>query len=252
MGFYHDYSGYVVFAAAIALMLLASECLNIAFRRRAKEGSGEPAQASPAPAPAPAARSRPAVLGFATAFFVAAMLYQATTPEVVLAEAPDVHLAEIEGWTSEELGPGEAELKMLPADTRIEKRRYESEDGDWFVATLVVGGASKSSIHRPELCLPAQGWRMANPKTVEIDGVQWRTLSILSGTSPEIGFMYTFRNQAGFGTASHVSRIWRDVVDRSFLNRIDRWVMVTVNSSDPGGEALERIARLLKKKGVVK
>ena len=93
---------------------------------------------------------------------------------------------------------------------------------------------------------------MANPKTVEIDGVQWRTLSILSGTSPEIGFMYTFRNQAGFGTASHVSRIWRDVVDRSFLNRIDRWVMVTVNSSDPGGEALERIARLLKKKGVVK
>ena len=254
MGFYHDYSGYVVFAAAIALMLLASEGLNIAFRKRAKEGSGadDPAQSSPAPAHASAVRSRPAVLGFSTAFFVAAMLYQATTPEVVLAEAPDVHLAEIEGWTSEELGPGEAELKMLPADTRIEKRRYESEDGDWFVATVVVGGASKSSIHRPELCLPAQGWRMANPKTVEIDGVQWRTLSILSGTSPEIGFMYTFRNQAGFGTASHVSRIWRDVVDRSFLNRIDRWVMVTVNSSDPGGEALERIARLLKKEGVVK
>ena len=251
-GFYHDYSGFVVFAAAIALMLLASEALNAASRHLSKKHLGED-EAAKAPASAAVEpRSRPAVLGFATAFFMAAMLYQTATPEVVLAEAPDVHLAEIKGWTSEELGPGEAELQMLPRDTRIEKRRYESENGDWFVATLVVGGASKSSIHRPELCLPAQGWRMSNPRTVEFDGVQWRSLSILSGTSPEIGFMYTFRNQAGFSTASHVSRIWRDVIDRSFLNRIDRWVMVTVNSSDPGNEALERIARILKKEGVVK
>ena len=250
-GFYHDYSGFVVFAAAIALMLLASECLNIASRRLAKKRP-QADEAAKAPAPVAVTRSRPAVLGFSAVFFIASMLYQATTPEVVLAEAPEVHLAEIAGWTSEELGPGEAELQMLPADTRIEKRRYVSDEGDWFVATVVVGGSSKSSIHRPELCLPAQGWRMTNPRTVEFDGVQWRSLSILSGTSPGIGFMYTFRNQAGFSTASHVSRIWRDVIDRSFLNRIDRWVMVTVNSSDPSDEALERIARLLKKEGVVK
>ena len=46
-----------------------------------------------------------------------------------------------------------------------------------------------------------------------------------------LGFCYTFFNQDGFRTPSHVKRILRDIWDRSVHNRIDRWVMITVNSS---------------------
>lgn len=54
--------------------------------------------------------------------------------------------------------------------------------------------------------------------------------------------VYTFFNQAGMRTASHTRRILQDVLDRSFLNRIDRWVMVSVQASSPAGFSLDRTA----------
>ena len=44
---------------------------------------------------------------------------------------------------------------------------------------------------------------------------------------------YTFFNQNGLRTSSHARRIISDTWDRSVLNRIDRWVMVTVLASNP-------------------
>ena len=100
-----------------------------------------------------------------------------------------------------------------------------------MVVSLVIGGKSKSSIHRPELCLPAQGFAMRNPRTREVCGRDWRMIELSAKDSPSFGFAYTFFNQEGYSTASHVARIFRDVLDRSILNRIDRWVMVSVHLS---------------------
>ena len=65
-----------------------------------------------------------------------------------------------------------------------------------------------------------------------------------------MGFAYTFFNQAGYRTSSHVKRIFRDVLDRSFLGRIDRWVMVTVYASSADERALRGF--LAKLKGVIR
>ena len=46
-----------------------------------------------------------------------------------------------------------------------------------------------------------------------------------------MGFAYTFFNQDGYRTSSHLRRIFRDVWDRSIRGRIDRWVMLTVYTS---------------------
>ena len=72
---------------------------------------------------------------------------------------------------------------------------------------------------------------MADPRTVEVGGVEWRLVTLARGLLPPLGFSYTFFNQDGFRTSSHVSRIFRDVWDRSMRRRIDRWAMLTVNSS---------------------
>ena len=95
----------------------------------------------------------------------------------------------------------------------------------------MIGGKSKSSIHRPELCLPSQGFQMMNPRSLDAGGVAWHAVTLARGTLPPLGFAYTFFNQDGFRTSSHVRRILRDVFDRSFRARIDRWAMVTVNGS---------------------
>ena len=166
----------------------------------------------------------------AAVLVVAAMLYQARTVDPVLCEAPVVKLVEIEGFTSEPVEISEAERTILPVDTVIDKRRYVSLDGEFHVSA-VVGGRSKGSIHRPELCLPAQGFQMTSPRTVEVGGVEWHLVTLARKASSSMGFAYTFFNQDGYRTSSHLRRIFRDVWDRSMRGRIDRWVMMTVHSS---------------------
>ena len=232
-GFYHDYSGFVVFAVAILLMVATGEAITKLFEL--KKGDVESNNSNNQTVQTIKQSSFSirdfAIPSLAVALIVPLMFYQAATPDVVVAEAPRVSLGEIEGFESEELGASEAELTVLPADTTIIKRRYSAPNGDWMVVSLVVGGKSKSSIHRPELCLPAQGFAMRNPRTHDVGGRDWRMIELSAKDSPSCGFAYTFFNQEGYSTASHVARIFRDVLDRSLLNRIDRWVMVSVHAS---------------------
>ena len=166
----------------------------------------------------------------AAALVVAAMLYQTRTVDPVLCEAPVVKLAEIDGFASEPVAISEAERDILPADTAIDKRRYTSPEGE-FLVSAVVGGRSKGSIHRPELCLPAQGFQMTSPHTVSVGDFEWHFVILARKEASSMGFAYTFFNQDGYRTSSHLRRIFRDVWDRSIRGRIDRWVMVTVYSS---------------------
>lgn len=185
----------------------------------------------------------------ATALVVAAMVYQARTIDPVLCEAPAVVLPQLPGYTAEKLEPSEAELHVLPSDTRFEKHRYVAEDGTWYLVTAVIGGHSKSSIHRPELCLPAQGFQMREPRVVRVDGAEWHLVTLARKDAASLGFAYTFYNQDGFRTSSHLKRIFRDVWDRSIRGRIDRWVMVTVNSSVSDEKELSAFLSQLQKGG---
>lgn len=246
-GFYHDYSGYVVFIVAIALMIACGELISHvanAGKRRANSQRQHELVSTKSDAPHSGKSSLFKSIA-ALLIIVPVMAYQSATPEVTVAEPPNVHLGDIPGYRYEEQEPSEAELTVLPDDTAFEKRTYIAESGDWFNVTLVIGGKSKSSIHRPELCLPAQGWLMTNPRTVNVDGTDWRFITV---QSPEgtLGFAYTFLNQEGYRTASHVKRIFRDTWDRSVLNRVDRWVMVTVNAARSDDASLTEIARKLK------
>ena len=166
----------------------------------------------------------------AAVLVIAVMLYQTRTVNPLLCEAPVVKLAEIDGFSSEPVAISEAERTILPADTVIDKRRYRSSDGE-FLVSAVVGGRSKSSIHRPELCLPAQGFQMTLPRTVEAGDAEWHVVTLARREASSMGFAYTFFNQDGYRTSSHLRRIFRDVWDRSMRGRIDRWVMLTVHSS---------------------
>ena len=166
-----------------------------------------------------------------TVFVVTAMLNQMRMVEPVICDAPDVKLVEIEGFSSEPIEVSEAEHQMLPSDTKFDKRRYEAQDGSWFQVTVVIGGKEKCSIHRPELCLPGQGFQMSSPHTVDVDGVDWRVITLARREVSSLGFAYTFFNQDGYRTCSHVCRNWCYLWNRCVRGRHDRWVMVTVFSS---------------------
>lgn len=248
-GFYHDYSGYVVFFAAIVLMVACGELISKIASR------GKVADAAKGDVTVPVVNRPSAVNWFVPvclAVLVLPVFYiQSITPAPIVCEPPKVTLGELPNFVSERQPMSEAEKTILPADTQIEKRLYTAENGHWYLVSVVIGGKHKGSIHRPELCLPSQGFLMTDPRTAEVGGFVWRLITLDGGAGrPSMGFAYTFFNQDGFRTASHIQRIFRDVWDRSFYNRIDRWVMVTVNTSrsDDRGvrEFLEKLKGVLK------
>lgn len=69
--------------------------------------------------------------------------------------------------------PDKVEKELLPADTQIVKMRYrtlaEPESRDVASVTLVLAGAERRSIHRPEVCLDGQGWTLVESRIVPVE-----------------------------------------------------------------------------------
>jgi len=61
-----------------------------------------------------------------------------------------------------------AEKNILPAGTVLRKKLYENVLGNSFFVSLVITGKERSGIHRPQWCLPGQGYRITGSRVVEI------------------------------------------------------------------------------------
>ena len=275
LGFYHDYSGYVVFVVAIACMVACGEVIARVGKRRkvtAREDA-RPPDAAREDARPPVVVATSAALPVVFALVLCPLfLFQAKAPNPQIAEPPSVAWPEamagyeadgvlycqdekcarmflasqISGETNcpacraalddRSLG----ENTVLPRDTMILKRMYRSEWDMQFLVSAIISGAGKSSIHRPELCLPAQGFLMSNPTDFDVAGRPYHAIRISGPQLSPALLVYTFFNQAGVRTSSHLRRIFLDTWDRSIHNRIDRWVMVTIHVSAPMGVSLDR------------
>src|SRR5262245_49023294 len=52
----------------------------------------------------------------------------------------------------------EVETNMLPKDTSFGRRLYEAADGFHIQASVVLMGADRTSLHKPQFCFQGQGW----------------------------------------------------------------------------------------------
>ncbi|MFM8718311.1 MAG: exosortase-associated EpsI family protein, partial [Chthoniobacterales bacterium] len=75
-----------------------------------------------------------------------------------------------------------SELALLPGDTEFAKKIYQDLRGDTLTAQVVLSGGEKRSIHRPEICLPAQGWTIQSGEAVPIMLSNGRTLDVMKLT----------------------------------------------------------------------
>jgi hypothetical protein len=86
-----------------------------------------------------------------------------------------------EFWgTSEPVSP--SELALLPGDTEFEKKIYQDLSGHSLTAQVVLSGGEKRSIHRPEVCLPGQGWTIQSGQVVPVTLANGRTLEVMKLT----------------------------------------------------------------------
>ena len=128
------------------------------------------------------------------------------------------------------------EFNDLPRDTEIVKRTYRSTDGLVYAVSLVIAGRQRASIHRAELCLPAQGFVMQDADNLRfrLPGrqIRARRISALRSGGAPFNLVYWFESRDR-SCCSHTERILVDVWDRSIYNRINRWAMLAVTVSSP-------------------
>ena len=84
------------------------------------------------------------------------------------------------GYTSQILTNAEAQLLRLPPDTSYRVRMYQAADGFWGQLSVVLMGADRSSIHKPEICMLGQGW------TLDQQASQLETLHLTRPTPYEL------------------------------------------------------------------
>ncbi len=279
-GFYHDYSGYIVFLVGILAVMQIGAWLQ---GKKPKAGSVNAKVQEPTPlnlgVAVPGLKLLPAILSVVmlagTSFYLRTLPPPAEEPaDFVAAVLPPLrdyrpmypwfcqneHCGKVEETESPFAKPEACpscgapmaavsigELTLLPSDTGFRKCHYYDAMGDVYRVTVVINGKSRQSIHRPEVCLPSQGFSLENGHVVEFHLDNGSTLPMRcvdlrrrdSASSLRMGQGYYFVSRDHL-VASHLSRMFISIRDRAFRNRITRWAMVTLFCEEPLASTPER------------
>jgi EpsI family protein len=146
----------------------------------------------------------------------------------------------VHGWEGVDQPISQGERDILGPDTQFARKVYTNAVGDQINVSVVMSGPDmNTSIHRPERCLPAQGWTITESRAA--------TLPTANGTvkTTRLHNLRTFRADNGHQfainslnyywfvghsdtTPSHFERTWFDIRDRLLKGRNQQWAYVTV------------------------
>jgi hypothetical protein len=171
--------------------------------------------------------------------------------------------ADVPGYKSEALAQAETVTNMLPQDTSYGQRRYTADDGFQSLANVVLMGSSRASIHKPQICLTAQGWAI-NDAASRVDMVHMEkplaydlpvmhliaAKTVLMDGQPvaEQGVYVYWFVDANRYTPSHAERMLWMARDVLLTGELDRWAYIAFFSGcAPGQEdaTFERMKKLI-------
>lgn len=170
--------------------------------------------------------------------------------------------AGVPGFTSTNVPEEKVVLDTLPQDTSFAQRLYFAPDGFWVNANVILMGLDRTSIHKPEYCLPSQGWHIDQKSTVNLSiggahpyqmpVAKW-LLSISAqmpdGRKKELRGLYVFWFVAhNEETTSHWQRIWWLARDLLTTGVLQRWAYVSYFTvCAPGQEdaTFDRVEKLI-------
>lgn len=176
--------------------------------------------------------------GLATVFLLPQAMK--SSPAGIAMQLPEV----VGGWIGHDEKITPKELEILAKDTGFTRKLYSDLSGNQiFVSIVLSGDDMTNSIHRPERCLPAQGWnvvasekrvlRMADGKSLEATKLRniWADgqKSGAHGSLTNLTY-YWFVGYKDI-TASHLTRTGIDLRDRVLRGYSQRWAYVTVTTN---------------------
>jgi len=189
-------------------------------------------------------------------------------PGIIAARIPGSALMKIDlpecvlDYTSTNAPESELELGYFPKDTSYARRLYQAPDGFGVSTIIILMGADRTSIHRPEYCLLGQGWSIEKKTRViiPVDGefhyelpvMKWvisKTFESRDGQKQKIMGIYVFwfvaDNEEATGNIQLQYYLMRDLLCGGVLQR---WAYISCFAvCAPGQEdaAFERMRKLI-------
>jgi hypothetical protein len=133
------------------------------------------------------------------------------------------------------------ERNILDEGVALARTFYRAPNAPAVMATVIVGGPGKRTLHRPEVCLPGQGWIIATSDVMtlrvgegrEIEGTLLRLFRDTEGADGQrmrIRALNLYWYVGSDGTTrpdyyGHIAKGYQDAILRN-LNH--RWSMVSV------------------------
>jgi len=149
------------------------------------------------------------------------------------------------------------EYDALPKDTGFIKSRFESADGRTLFVAIVLTGRERESIHRPERCLTAQGFKLEAREVVDvpIEGREPLRVMVIStqrswdtptGPATYRGYYaYWFVGQER-ETPYHLERMFWLAWDRVLHSVAHKWAYISVSGTrDAEGAYLDEIREFI-------
>lgn len=160
----------------------------------------------------------------------------------------------VDEWYGQNAAVTQRERDVLGPETEFARKQYTNGRGDAIFVSIVLSGEDMSaSIHRPERCLPAQGFTLVDTHAckVPLDGknltvTRLHNLRLLYDSEgkplmfrdgkqvTEFSLIYYWFIGSYETTASHTARYLMDARDRTLRGSNQRWAYVTVMSRISG------------------
>lgn len=180
------------------------------------------------------------VLGFGSVLLLPKVAN--STPQGIALILPDY----VGSWYGADQKISELELRVLAKDTEFARKLYTDGLGNQVFVSIVLSGHDlDNSIHRPERCLPAQGWSIADSRVVALPVVEGAPKALEAtrlhnmrkvpakdgGTVPVYSLTYYWFVGWKISTPSHLERTYIDIKDRILYGYNQRWAYITVAST---------------------
>ena len=141
--------------------------------------------------------------------------------------------------------PGHVSLKemgWLPKDTTYARRFYRADDRFDIMLNVVLMGTDRGSIHKPEICLVGQGWKIdpdADLLTIPISGrrsydlpvrrlIATKAFQTPDGRTETVRSVYVYWFVAEREiTARHGQRMWWTAKELMRSGTLQRWAYVS-------------------------
>jgi exosortase len=251
MSFYHTFAGFAVFGIALAGMFALCWLFE---GREMKANLGRHGRPQPPGDAFAIPRPRRTLAHLLTSLLLPLVaLVICTTTDISFqvsksgvklkpddSRRPDLPLS-LDDYQGREFDMTADEKNLLDEGVRLSRNVYASNTGRQIMATVILSGFEKRSLHRPEVCLPNQGWTVTDRTPVPLHLADGRDITVMMmrifrDVEPQPGVrirsrainFYWYIGSDGITCADHYEHVFHTYFDAVFRNIQHRWAMASI------------------------